>query len=355
MKTIDRYIGARLAFGFLLVALILSSLFSLLEIVKELDDIGTGQYHARDAFAFVALTLPGRFLDLVPVGALLGSILALGSLAGGGELLAMQTAGIPVSRIGKSVLGAGAFLMLGAVVLAEFVVPPMEQYAQTRRSIALADLGTLKTEHGFWAREGLRFIHIRRILPGGIPADLDIFEFDERGRLTTLTHASRADIRDRRRWLLFDVEVKEMGDRGLVTRRIASRAWDSFLTASQVNVLGLPPRALSLTDLYRYVRALRRQRQNAAPYELALWQKGCLPLTTGAMVLLSLPFAFGPLRSMSAGRRIMLGSIVGIAFFLANQIGGYLGLLFELNPAIPTLAPVAAVLLAAWRLSRRVS
>jgi lipopolysaccharide export LptBFGC system permease protein LptF len=43
--------------------------------------------------------------------------------------------------------------------------------------------------------------------------------------------------------------------------------------------------------------------------------------------------------------------MVGIGFYLANQIIGYMGLLLEFHPAITTLVPVAAILwFALWRL-----
>jgi lipopolysaccharide export system permease protein len=114
--------------------------------------------------------------------------------------------------------------------------------------------------------------------------------------------------------------------------------------------LELPPDSLSPSDLYQYIQALRQRGQNADTYVLALWQKLAVPLTTGAMVLLSLPFVFGPPRG-TTGLRITVGAMVGIGFYLANQIIGYVGLLLEFHPTITTLAPVAAILwIALWRL-----
>ncbi len=79
MKILYRYIGARLAFGWLLVFLILRALFSILELVGQLDDIGKGSYRLTDAFLYVTYT-PGRVLNLAAVSSLLGSIVALSTL-----------------------------------------------------------------------------------------------------------------------------------------------------------------------------------------------------------------------------------------------------------------------------------
>ena len=96
MKTVDSYIGSRFLRGFALIIVILAALFSFLELVSQLDDVGRGNYELKDALFFIGLTLPRRLLDLMPISTLLGSIVALGLLADHGELLAMQAGGMSV-------------------------------------------------------------------------------------------------------------------------------------------------------------------------------------------------------------------------------------------------------------------
>jgi len=354
MRALDRYIGTSFLWGFLFVLLILAMLFSFLELVAQLDDVGRGNFAAVHAFLFVGLTMPKRILDLVPLGALLGSIIALGMLAERGELIAMRAAGLSVGRICFSVITATGLLMLATAAIAEYVAPTLEQQALARRSLELSgSRQVLWTKQGFWARHGQSFIRVGRTLPGGIAADLDLYERDEEGRLTAFIHAQEADIHDDKGWVLRDITQKVIEEQKITTYQLASLTLDSFLSAEQVSILELPPESLSPTDLYLYIKALRARGQNADQYLLALWQKLAVPLATGAMVLLSLPFVFGPPRGTPVALRIVIGSLVGIAFYLANQIIGYLGLLFELNPAITTLTPIAVILwLAFWRLGK---
>jgi len=334
--------------------IILVALFCFLELVGQLDDIGTGRYQMQDAFAFVALTLPMHILELMPVSALLGSIVALGPLASHNELLAMQACGVPVQRIWCSILGTSILLMLVVAVLAEFVAPPMAQYAWVQRLLALSGPGTMLTEHGFWATsDGLRFIHVHDILQGEGPIDIDIYEFDRQGRMKIFIHARKAEIRGNRQWLLKDVDQKIIKEAGIITRQLDSLTWNSFLTSKQVSILALPPNTLSPSDLYQYVRILRGKGANAEHYALALWQKLSIPFSTGAMILLSLPFVFGSPRSVNTENRIMLGSITGIAFYFGAQIFGYIGLIFSLSPALTTMTPVVIIVCVALRQLRR--
>jgi lipopolysaccharide export system permease protein len=353
MKTIDRYIGSSFLRSFALIIIILVALFSILELMSELDDVGKGTYQLKDAFFFVGLTLPRLMLDLMPISTLLGSVVALGLLGDHGELLAMQAGGLSVQRICWSVFSTGTILILLTGLLAEMVVPPLDQLARKNRALAISGTGFTLTKQGFWARRGSAYIHVGRKVASGTVADVDIFETDDKGNLKVFIHAREAKIADNDQWILREVTQKTFSDQGILTRQLSSLTLDSFLSSDQVDVLDIPPDSLSSSDLYRYISALRESGQNADRYELALWRKLGVPLTTGAMVLLSLPFIFGSTRGTSAGKRIMMGCFVGIVFYFGDQVIVHLGLLFSLNPLITAMTPVVLISgIALWSLRR---
>ncbi len=354
MRILDLYIGRSFLSYFFLIVLILMVLFSLFELISQLDDVGRGSYGLKNAFTFVALTLPRRLLDLMPVSSLLGGILALGMLADHGELVAMEALGVSTLRICAVVLVTGMFLILISGILAEMVVPGMEQLARKSRAEALSTAGITLTRQGFWARRGSSYIHVDKMLSEGIAADLDIYEFDNGGRLQTLTHAKNANLEDNRQWVLNDITRKRIVENEVTTERIDSVTLDSFLSAHQVSVLELPPYSLSTSNLIHYIEALHQSGQNADQYSLALWRKLTVPLTTGAMVLLSLSFVFGSTRSASAGSRITLGAFVGIILYFGDQIIMQWGLLINLNPLITAMIPVLLISSIAFGRLRRV-
>ena len=332
---------------------ILLTVLTLLVFVKELDEIGKGQYGLLDVVAFAVLTMPRRMVEVAPVTALLGSIIGLGQLASGRELLAMLSMGMSPLRIAWSVLRAGALLMLAVVALEEFVAPPADQLALTMRSQALADTGALRTQTGFWSRDGRHFVNVRQILHGQIPSNIDIYHFDEDGQLREFSHARQANAENPRHWVLMDVQQKIIGEHDLTVRRLQTLLWESFLTPEQIGLLIFPVETLSLSDLYHYVSYLRGTGQNAEDYELSLWQKVSMPIATGAMILIAIPFMLGPLRVASAGKRILIGSILAIAFYLISRMIAHLAIVFDLNPGLTTMGPVVAILgVAVWMFRR---
>ena len=308
---------------------------------------------------FAMELLPGRvgligglFYGLVfGLGAVSAALLGL--LADHGELLAMQAGGISVRRICGSVLAAGTILILLTGLLAEIVVPPLDQLARKRRALAISKTGITPTKQGFWARRGFTYIHVRKTLYSGIATDLDLFETDEKGRLKVFTHAGEASVQGDDQWTLKDITRKIFTEQGISTQQIPLMTLPSFLSADQVDVLELPADSLSSVDLYRYIGAMRESGQNADRYALALWRKLSVPLTTGAMVLLSLPFIFGSTRMVTAGKRIMIGSFVGILFYFGDQLIVHLGLLLSLAPAITAMTPVILISgISLWQLRK---
>jgi lipopolysaccharide export LptBFGC system permease protein LptF len=58
---------------------------------------------------------------------------------------------------------------------------------------------------------------------------------------------------------------------------------------------------------------------------------------------------------VTAAKRIVMGSFVGIALYFADQLAVHLGLLLSLNPVITALAPVVLIAgIAGWQLRRTI-
>lgn len=354
VKILDRYLGRATVEGFSLVLGVLTALISLLELLMQLNDVGKSGFRMADAFLFVGLTTPRRMIDLLPVSALLGGTLALGLLADRQELSAMQAAGMSVRRIALSVLGTGLILLAAGLLVAEFVAPPLDQIARIRRSLAIYGKGVMLSKNGFWVRHGPAFIHVGKVFSGGRAADVEIYELDGEGLLARFIAGREAVIEGENDWRLQGVEIKTFTAEGVRSEQLDEHRLEAFMTPDQMAVLELPPDSLSLSDLRRYIQSLDERGQNTEVYKLAFWQKVCLPFSTGSLVLLSLSFIFGSTRLRTAGQRILVGMVVGILFYLANQILGRLAVIWDLPPLAMTILPIAVILATAWRLLARV-
>lgn len=353
MKIINRYLTRSFLSGWLSVNLVLAGLFSFLELVRQLDDVGEGRYQMADALLYVALTLPGRMLDLAPPSALLGSILALGLLAKNLELLALRAGGISIQQVGWIVARPAVMVLLLLLLGAQFLIPSLEQTAWIRRETTLSPNGTFLPGGGFWTRQGRRFVNLHTARNESEQA-VDVYDFAAGGELIGYIHAESARIGNQGDWLLQDVQQQTVNGQDSQWHEQEQLVLAEGLTRKQAAELALPPQTLSLTNLFNLAEGLKKRGQNPGRYRLALWQKLSLPVMTAAMIMLSLPFVFGPARAASLGWRIMAGGIIGVSFFFLNQILGYSGLIAQISPAWTTMIPALVLLGASIYWSRRI-
>jgi len=353
LKILNQYIGTAVIGGTCLVMFVLLALFSFVSFISELDEVGKGSYQLIQAGEYVLLSLPRLAYDLFPLSALLGSMIALGILASNNELLVMRAAGVSLLQMVVSVMKAALILMILAGLLGEVIAPKSEQYAQGLRSKALSKQTAFKTRNGFWTRDGLRFINVRAILPGGELSRINIYEFDEQRRLRTAISAKSATYQESE-WVLQDVRRSDINENQVTTIQLPSMVTPFLMNHEVLEVITIKPESLSAWGLYKYVSYLRENELNSASYEMVLWSKIILPFSIGVMVFLSIPFVFGSLRVVSVGHRIMVGTLVGIGFYIFNQMFSYVGLVYEVNPVLSAVLPTALFFILAMRMIRRV-
>ena len=328
-------------------------LFAFLDLIDQLDDVGRGTYAARDAFEYMALLLPRRFLELAPFIALLGNVIGLGRLAASNELNAMRAAGLSPARISMATLGAGLTLAACMLLMEQFVAAPLQQRALSHRAAALEQSTELGRDLGIWSRDANEVLRIGSVQGRRRAFDVSLLELDDDGFLRAYIHAASADIVSGGDWMLHDVTERRFDrERVDITRR-GRMPWTPFLKPDQLSTLTKPAPSLAPLELYRLVGYLKGTGQQWDPYALALWRKlgGCL--TAIAMMLLSVPFVFGSVRT-GLGQRILFATVAGIAIYLLDQIIGNAGLLLHLNPAVVALAPGIVLIAVSRQWLRRV-
>jgi lipopolysaccharide export system permease protein len=353
MKLLDRYIGIAVASSIGLVLLVLLSLDSFFRLVRELNEVGEGNYTYLEMLLYLVLTTPYRIVEFFPVAALLGAIIGLGTLASHSELVVMRAAGVSILRVAGSVMKTGLLFIIAVMLLSEYVVPGAEQFAESRRTQMLAEQTALKTDNGFWSRDKRSFLNIRDVSPTGEVGDITIFEFDEQHRLRSSTHANKA-VYENGQWVLRDITQSDISVKGIKIQTFEGAQWDSILSPALLNIVLIDPLRISMRDLYSYSTYLRDNGQDASRYELALWARLLMPVAIGVMLLLAVPFVFGPLRSVTIGQRILVGFLVGLAFFLINQAFNYLGLVYHIPPLLSAALPAGVFFVLALFMLRRV-
>jgi lipopolysaccharide export system permease protein len=264
----------------------------------------------------------------------------------------MRAAGLSLARIAWGVAKTGLLLALAATLFGEFLAPASGQYAEERRALAQTNGIALQTEHGFWARDGSRFVHIQDVLPGHQLLGVTIYVFDDSQVLRQAMHAQRGDFRGEK-WVLEDVQESLVSETRVAVRRHPRVTWQTLLKPELLAAAALKPDNLSAFALRRYIDYLAANRLQTNHYELAFWGKVLQPLATGVMVFVAVPFVFGPLRSVGGGARLLAGAALGFGFYLCSEIAGHVSLVYGTPAFVAALGPILLFGLSGYWLLRR--
>lgn len=351
MVKLDRYIGKSVAVAILAVLGIILGLASLFAFIDEMGDI-SDSYTLLDAGKYVALTAPRRVYDMLPMAALIGCLIGLGSLASSSELTIMRAAGVSVGRIVWAVMKPMLVLMIVGVLVGEYVAPAAENKAQADRSLAQGSGDAQSSKHGMWHRQGDEYIHINTVQPNGLLYGVTRYRFDDQRHMLSASFARKAQY-EADHWQLSDITTTKFhGDRTEVVKA-ADELWEVSLTPQLLSTVIVAPEALSISGLWGYIHYLKDQGLNNGQYWLAFWVKVLQPLVTAALVLMAISFIFGPLRSVTLGQRVFTGVLVGFVFRIAQDLLGPSSLVFGFPPLLAVVIPAAICAVAGVWLLRR--
>lgn len=353
MRILLRHLAVHYLVGCVPVLVALVSLFSFVTLVEELDQVGEGLYQTRDALEVTLLTTPARVLELLPVTLLLGGLLGLGHLARQREIVVMRAAGLSLAQLARPVLLVAAVAAASVVTMRVYIVPELElQAAHLRARTEATEIMRDLRDSGYWMRTGDQLLYIDRLVDGQVLDGIEIYYLGESGRVERMIRARRGDIVGPREWLLHGVTEFDFRSARMEEESHQQLAWQSPLSGQQTASLVVPLKALSPPALYRYIRLLDRSGLESHRHKLVFWQQISQLVALFIMALLCLPFVLGVQRGGALGRSVLLGGVIGLGFFLAEQIMGHLSALLNLAPAFAALLPEALMLLLTFRLLR---
>lgn len=318
MKLLDRYIAKTVLSAIALVTLMLAGLQIFILFVNQLDDIGKADFGIWQTALYVLLQMPYQVYLFFPLASLLGSLIGLGIMANNRELVVMRAAGMSIGQITMAVLKAAFIVILLVTITGETIIPRLAHWSNDQKMQALSGGQTLRTAHGVWVRNGNDFIAIGTILANNTLENVYQFRFDSTHRMRLARKIAKI-VYVNNQWLAFNVEETIIDDNQTLARKIPKMRWDVSVKPSILRVSSNEPDEMTLHELRQYLRAQKQNHQSALNYQLAYWQRLMQPLTTAVMMMLAIPFIFGPLRSSTMGSKILIGATAGFGFHIVNR------------------------------------
>ncbi|MCS4298482.1 MULTISPECIES: LPS export ABC transporter permease LptG [Acinetobacter] len=317
---------------------VLASLQILFTYLGELSDLKQG-YTAWNALQYVLWGAPRYLYEILPIAALIGAVLGLGSMASNSELIVMRAAGISLWRIVGWVMRSAMLLVVLSFLLTQFVIPYTNEQAKSIKSHrSVAALGEVK---GYWTREGQRFIYIDYANSQGTLKQVQVVDFDENYRMKSLLNSEEGQFFKEGQWNLKNsaqVNLLANGQAQVVNKNQQDLAL--ALQPKYVHMVTINPEDLAPTQLLSFMQYMHEYSQVPKTYLLAFWKNIGSPFALLALVLIACSFIFGPLRQQSMGFRLVIALFVGLGFYYIQDFLGYASLVYAPSPAWFVFLPI---------------
>ncbi len=335
----------------LLVLLVLLALAGLFEFIGQLDNV-QGDFGIPQALLFAALRLPQLAFEMLPIAALIGSLLGLGGLATSSELVVMRTAGVSIVSLIGMVSIAGIVLMIVTALIGEFIGPPLDYFARHMRNQAVYEQQA-DFDNDTWVKDGSVILHLERVNTEFEFGGIYLYRFYDDNSLQSIARAENAGIDADDKWILENFRATRFVPGGVQVVE-SSLAVESLEIGSELlGITLVKPISLSARGLVSYINYLQANGLAADRFRTELWARIARTVTVIVMPVLALAFVFGSLRSAGHGTRLIIGVLIGLLYFLASEMLANSGQVFNLNPAVVSWLPsIALVLVTAYALSR---
>ncbi len=386
MKTLRKLIYGETLLSIALVTTGFLTLFTFFDLVDELQNLGRSNpvdgltYEMRHALLYVTLLAPSRLYELLPISVLIGTIFVMARLAQSSEYTILRTSGLDPWRALRLLLAMGSLFVGLAFVVGDYVAPAADKASQLLKARYMGRITLGQT--GAWLREKQDqvnyVVNVKALTPDNEMQGVEIHAFDKQGRIQTIMQAQGARFEKDDAWMLERVQLTQMkesasapaparstaGPMGrepaaaMERRSLETLRWNTSLSGEMVAAALLRPDRMGTIDLFSYIRHLKANGQSAQRYEIEFWKKVFYPLSCLVMVMLALPFAYLHMRSGGISAYVFAGVMIGISFFMMNNIAVYVGNLQQWQPwfaaAMPGLLYTAASLSAfGWLVLRR--
>ncbi|HTY92262.1 MAG TPA: LPS export ABC transporter permease LptG [Steroidobacteraceae bacterium] len=353
MNILDRYIVGRILAMTALVMTVIILLAVLFTFIGEQGDTGTGHYGSLDAFWFALMSVPQQAWELLPIGALIGSLLGLGGLASGSELTVARAAGVSVTRLALAVSVAGIVLIGIELILGEVLAPPLQQVARQQKAFErFADASF--SGGSAWVRDGNLILDVGQSQDGQARGGMLIFELSNDHRLLAVGRAASALGGTGHSWVLHDyAESRFAGDEVKASSQ-GVRALQSNVSGQFLHLAMSDPGELASRALWSLISYYRANSLDAKPYLFAFWSRVARTCAIAFAVLLAIPFVLGPMRSSGTGARLLVGLLLGLAFFFLQRFIESGTIVFDLDPVVLAWLPTAIMVCVSLGLLARV-
>jgi len=315
-----------------LVGLTLGGLVLIYLVSDIFSKFGKFSQHGPTAAAMVAyfaLRLPRTAYEVLPLSALIASVLATTVLSRQQEITALRACGVGLWRIVSPIVVTALLLGTAAFAANWSLIPAATANAQLVKDVRIEGRphpSTIQRDR-LWTRlERRTFLNVRMADPGTRALlGVRLYKVGEGFHLEREIEAPRVNF-VRGAWVALDgVERVFDHDGAFRVERFAERRLDLSALPEDFSRIEIKEEHLDYPTLRSYVATLEHSGINPGRYSVDLASRVSVPFLTVVMALLGIPFGLVDTRRGGWGLAVGISLLLGLAYWMVFSLSISLG------------------------------
>lgn len=315
MKIIYAYITKEILHAFVYIIVTVVAIFMVIEFSEKIDNFIDAQIPQDTAFVFFQCRIPFIVAQVLPIGLLLGIIIALGLMNKSNEILALRCNGVNLAMLIKPVLAVSVVMALVLFLLNDILVPiTVTKSNRIWNDVVNKGKTTVSSKKNIWLKDEGNIYHIkffdqsRKVISG-----VTLYYFGKGGQLER-----RIDARSGRyageQWTLREVMHQRLSADNL-TDRVQYHdelKMDLGIVPQDLQKVVKKAEEMTFIELLHYIDEIESAGYDATAYKVDLQDKIAFPMV--CIILGVAAAAVSIRRKVKENMIISIGIGIGIIF-----------------------------------------
>ncbi len=323
MKILNRHVASTYI---KILGLCISSFLTIYLVIDFLEKInrftrahGKPQYIAL----YFLCKIPEIISQVMPLAALMATLLSLGLLSRHNEIIAMRGCGISLRKITAPILGIAFLLSLFTFISNEVIVTETSQEMKYVGDVLIEgrNPNAYFRQDNIWYREKDLILQAKLFDPSQKALQgVTLWRINKAMQPLSRIEADKC-VWSGNSWVLENVVDRSIAEGSIAnTSKEATLPITLDLRLSDLKVLDKHADTIGFFKLKRYCENLRKSGYDPTRFEALMQSKISLPFACLVMAFLGIPFVFKSGRSSGMALGIGLSLILGFVYYVANAM-----------------------------------
>ena len=353
MPILDKYVLKQLLEVFLMGVIIFTSIIfaseTFTQLIKQITLYGIP---FNIAFMMIILNLPQVFVMTIPISTLFATVMTVNRLSLNSEVTVLKACGISISRIAKPIFVFAIVMTFVSFFISEVIVPAT---SMTSKHLAIYSLQKKHVPEGrmnFIIKDADKNNVLKRLI------------YIEECKDKTLNNVTLIDLSDKDAIQIVQAKTGKTGALGWIfnggviytisrTGKVFNTSLfdDSTVSFGIENADGLVKETASQYNFFKLLKYINKNKINKefveklkVKYQVDLYDKIALPVTTIALTLVGIPLAITPPR-VRYNRGFLFSVVIIFVYYLIRAFSLNLGETKAVSPFMAAWLPVIVIFL----------